>query len=271
MSEVAPILVADSVVAGYDERDVLHGVTLALHSGEFLGVIGPNGSGKSTLIRTLTGLLPIRSGHVYFAGEDVAGISTRALARRLAVVPAVSVPTFAFSVREVVAMGRHPHLGRFANPRAADNQAIEEALVMTDVVHLADRAIDTLSSGELQRVVIARALAQRPEVLLLDEPTAHLDIGHQMATFELLVTLSRQQGLAILCISHDLNLAAEYCSRVALFSVGQVFAIGSPHEVVTEKNLRVVYGTLVSVEDNPYSGQPVVLLNRASPPQEELL
>ncbi len=270
MSEAAPILAAEAVVAGYDERDVLHGVTLELHPGEFLGIIGPNGSGKSTLIRALTGLLPIRSGRVLFGGEDVAAIPTRALARRLAVVPAVSAPTFAFSVREVVSMGRHPHLGRFTNPGVADERAIDEALELTDLVQLADRAIDTLSSGELQRSVIARALAQQPQVLLLDEPTAHLDIGHQMATFELLVTLSRQQGLAVLCISHDLNLAAEYCSRVALFSVGQVYALGSPHEVVTEQNLRDVYGTLVSVEDNPYSGQPVVLLNRASPPQEEL-
>ncbi|MHB9131591.1 MAG: heme ABC transporter ATP-binding protein [Armatimonadota bacterium] len=262
MSDGAPMLEARGVMAGYDGRDILRGIDLALHPGEFLGIIGPNGSGKSTLIKALTGVLPLRQGEVLLDGRPLRSYDAREQARVMAVVPQVSVPLFSFSVREVVEMGRHPHLARFATPGEVDAAAIDEALALTDTTHLQHRPIDQLSSGELQRVTIARALAQQPHVLLLDEPTAHLDIGHQMDIFELLTRLSAEQGLAVLCISHDLNLAAEYCRRLILFSIGKVYANGNPTEVITEANLGAVYGTLVRVEANPYSGQPIVLHNR---------
>lgn len=261
MSE-APILEAIDVACGYDGREVLHGVDVALWAGEFLGVIGPNGSGKSTLIKALTGILPLNHGEVRVAGRSLRDYKPREQARVMAVVPQLSVPAFAFTVREMVEMGRHPYQRGFGSLGPEDRKAVDEAIELTDVAHLQGRAIDRLSSGELQRVTIARALAQRPRILLLDEPTAHLDISHQMDIFELLVRLNREQGVAVLCISHDLNLAAEYCGRLLLFSVGRVYASGSATEVVTAENLCAVYGTLVRVEANPYSGQPLVLHSR---------
>jgi len=266
----APILEACGVAGGYNGREVLHGVDLALYPGEFLGVIGPNGSGKSTLIKALTGVLPLTRGEVRIAGRSLREYKTRELARILAVVPQLSVPAFAFTVREMVEMGRHPHQRGFGAFSPEDRAAVEEAIALTDVTHLQERAIDQLSSGELQRATIARALAQRPRVLLLDEPTAHLDIGHQLDIFELLVRLNREQGVAVLCISHDLNLAAEYCGRLLLFSVGTVYASGSAAEVVTAEHLGAVYGTLVRVEANPYSGQPIVLHTRPPEIEEEV-
>ena len=264
---VAPVLEAIDVVVGYNQRDVLRGVSLALYPGEFLGIIGPNGSGKSTLIKALTGILRLRDGQVRLAGRPLRDSSPREQARLVAVVPQVSVPLFAFSVREVVEMGRHPHLGHFASFSPADREAVDEAIALTDVAYLEHRSIDQLSSGELQRVTIARALAQRPRVLLLDEPTAHLDLGHQLDIFELLVRLNRERGLSVLCISHDLNLAAEFCRRLVLLSAGRVFAAGTAAEVITEENLQAVYGALVRVHANPLSGQPLVLHSRA--PREE--
>jgi len=256
-------------VGGYDERPVLRGVSFALAPGEFLGVIGPNGSGKSTLIKALTGLLPLRDGDVRLAGTPVAAYPPRELARRVAVVPQSSHPAFAFTVREVVEMGRHPYLGRFAVPGVEDREAVEEALALTDLLELRHRPVDQLSGGEFQRVTIARALAQRPRVLLLDEPTAHLDIGHQLAIFDLLARLHVERDLAVLCVSHDLNLAAEYCRRLLLLSTGTVYAEGSPTAVITQDNLLGVYGTLVRVAANPHSGQPIVLINRGLPPEEQ--
>jgi iron complex transport system ATP-binding protein len=190
------------------------------------------------------------------------------LAQWIAVVPQLSHPAFAFTVREVVEMGRHPYLGRFAMPGAEDRQAVEEALALTDLLDLQHRPVDHLSGGEYQRVTIARALAQRPKVLLLDEPTAHLDIGHQMATFELLARLHAEQNIAVLCVSHDLNLAAEYCQRLLLVSIGRIYTEGTPTDVITQEHLLAVYGTLVRVEENPHSGQPMVLINRSLPAEE---
>ncbi|MHB0939633.1 MAG: ABC transporter ATP-binding protein [Armatimonadota bacterium] len=268
MSE-SPILEASGVAGGYNGREVLHGVDLALWPGEFLGVIGPNGSGKSTLIKALTGILPLARGEVRVAGRSLREYKPLELARILAVVPQLSVPAFAFTVREMVEMGRHPHQHGFGSLTPEDRKAVDEAIALTDIAHLQQRAIDRLSSGELQRVTIARALAQRPRILLLDEPTAHLDIGHQLDIFELLVRLNREQRVAVLCISHDLNLAAEYCGRLLLFSVGTVYATGSAAEVVTAEKLCAVYGTLVRVEANPYSGQPFVLHTRTASEEEE--
>ena len=257
-----PLLQAQGIFAGYGEKNILNGIDLSLNAGEFLGVIGPNGSGKSTLIKALTGVIPLRQGQVLFAGRLLRSYAPRERARCIAVVPQPALPLFTFTVREMVEMGRHPHIGRFAGSQESDRAAVDEAIALTDIAHLQQRTVEQISSGELQRVIIARALAQRPRLLLLDEPTAHLDIGHQMEIFALLVRLSIEQHLAILCISHDLNLAAEYCQRLLLLSMGRIVAAGSPHQVVTEEHLHAVYGTLVRVNASPYSGQPVVLVSR---------
>jgi iron complex transport system ATP-binding protein len=265
-----PILQTRDITGGYDNGDILHGVSLDLQEGEFLGIVGPNGSGKSTLLKALSGLLPHVRGKVTVGGRAIDEYSPREHAQWIGLVPQITVPMFAFSVRDVVEMGRHPHIGRFASPIESDGQAVDEAMRLTDIEHLRDRPVDQLSSGEYQRVTIARALAQQPRILFLDEPTAHLDLGHQMDIFSLLVRLSSERGLAVICVSHDLNLAAEYCKRLALFSMGSIFAIGDPAEVITEENLKSVYGTLVCVRANPYSGQPMVLINRTEETGGEL-
>jgi iron complex transport system ATP-binding protein len=257
------------LTAGYGSRAVLRGVDVAVRPGEFVGIIGPNGTGKSTLLKALTGIMPLQTGAVLLGGRPLTDYSARAAARRMAVVPQTSMPAFSFSVREVVSMGRHPHIGGWAPFGEEDRAAVDAALARTDMTRLADRPVDQLSSGELQRAIIARALAQEPEVLLLDEPTAHLDLGHQLDTFGLLVDLAAR-GLAVLCVSHDLNLAGEYCGRVLLLSEGRVYAEGSPAEVITAPNLQAAYGTLVQVRANPYSGQPVVLHHRAPGVEVEL-
>jgi iron complex transport system ATP-binding protein len=265
-----PILQASGLAGGYGGHDILRGVSLSLYPGDFLGIVGPNGSGKSTLLRALTGLLSLREGCVTLNGRPLAEYTPREQATWIGTVPQISVPVFAFTVREVVEMGRHPHTSRLNKPGRNDSEIVDRAIKLTDIAHLQDRTVDNLSSGELQRVTIARALAQEPRVLLLDEPTAHLDIGHQMDIFNLLTRLSLEENLAVLCVSHDLNLAAEYCSRLLLFSVGRIYAEGSPRDVITEESLSAVYGTLVSVQSNPHSGQPMVLINRAHVPEEEL-
>jgi iron complex transport system ATP-binding protein len=259
------MLEARSLFVNYGQADILHGVDVSVERAGFVGVIGPNGSGKSTLLKTLAGLVQPKSGEVFFAGRPVNSYGSRERARRLAVVPALTVPAFSFSVREVVAMGRTPHLGRFAAPNEADEAAVEEALALAGLAGLRQRPVDELSSGEWQRTIIARALAQRPEALLLDEPTAHLDLGHQARVFEMLAEQNQSKGVVVLAICHDLNLAAEYCQRLVLISEGRVLAQGAPAEVLSEKYLCAAYGPQVRVRENPLSGRPLILLKRGAP------
>jgi len=250
---------AENVIGGYNAgQKILNGVSFELHENELLGVIGPNGSGKSTLIKALTGILPYQQGDIHIMGKPLRDYSPYELARIVAVVPTPSVPLFAFTVRETISMGRYV---RREKDHTRNKEIVELAAKNTDTFHLLERNIDNLSAGELQRVIIARALAQEPKILLLDEPTAHLDISHQMEIFNLLKDLSKK-SVAIFCVSHDLNLAAEFSSRLLLFSVGKVFEDGDPTTVITEKNLASVYGTLVRVQSNPFSGQPLVLPSR---------
>ena len=258
-----PLLAARELVVSYGPADILRGVDVSLERGGFIGVIGPNGSGKSTLLKALAGLLPARRGEVFFDGRPIRAFTSRERARRMAVVPAITAPAFSFSAREIIAMGRTPHLARFSAPTETDRAAVNEAIELAELAPLQQRRVDELSSGEWQRVVIARALAQQPEVLLLDEPTAHLDLGHQARIFEMLVSLNRTRGMAVMSICHDLNLAAEYCQSLFLISEGVILAHGTPAEVLTEKYLCAAYGALVRVRENPLSGKPLVLLSRA--------
>lgn len=249
-----------NVRGGYNGAAVLRGVDLDLPQGELLGVIGPNGCGKSSLLRAITRLLPWREGAIEVLGRALESYSQRELARRIAVVPQEETHLFAFTVAEIVAMGRTPHLGRFEVESEVDAAKVEDSLKATDTLHLAERPITELSGGEKQRVIIARALAQDPQVLLLDEPTTHLDINHQTEIHELLARLNRESGLSILCISHDLNLAAEYFDRIALMSEGRVVSCGTPSEIITQENLRSVYHSDAPVATNAYSGRPQVVV-----------
>ena len=239
----------------YHGAAVLDGVDLSLPAGGFLGLIGPNGSGKSTLLRVLAGVLLPWAGVVRLDGVDMTTLGRRQLARTLAVVPQDTVSPFAFTAGEIVAMGRHPYLRRFGGLSPVDQHAVADAMERTGTAHLTSRSILELSGGERQRVIIARALAQQPRLLLLDEPTNHLDINHQVEVLDLLYDLNRSDGLAIICVTHDLNAAAEYTDHVVLMAPGgRVHAAGVPEDVLTTEHVEAVYGVRVHITHG--SGRP---------------
>lgn len=259
MSQGPAVLQACGVECGYNGRKVLAGMDLSLHRGEFLAVLGPNGSGKTTLLRALAGVLPLMSGQVLLEGRPISAMPRQQVARTMAVVPQLSTPPFEFTVREMVAMGRSPHLGRLQAERPEDREAVAEALSLTGTSHLAARPVTELSGGELQRVTIARALAQQAPIMLLDEPGAFLDLNHQLHIFNLLVELNVNQSRSILCISHDVNLASEYAQRLVLMQQGRVVCHGAPEQVLTADNILQVYGCRVEVDHSP-SGRPRITL-----------
>lgn len=243
----------------YGARQVLDGAHLRAARGEVVGLIGPNGSGKSTLVKILSGVLAGYHGTVRLGGRDLHAYDRRALARMLAVVPQEPTFGFPFTALEVVLLGRHPHLGKLVFESAADMTLARQALDRCGALHLAARNIQELSSGERQRVVFARALAQEPRVLLLDEPASFLDIRHQVALCELVRTLAVEHAATVILIVHDLNLAAEYCDRVYLLRHGQVEAAGPTAEVFTYANLTRVFETDIYVDTNDLTGKLVVV------------
>ncbi len=254
----------EGVWFGYPERQIFAELNFSLEKGEILGLIGPNSSGKTTLLKIMAGLLPPQKGRVLLNGQDLRSFSRAQVARHIAVVPQeVHVP-FSFTVAEIVLMGRAPYLKRLGWEKAHDLKVAQEAMALTDVAGLENRFFWELSQGEKQRVLIARALAQEAQVLLMDEPTSHLDLNHQIEINELMQRLNSEKKLTVLHISHDLNLAAEFSHRLVLLHQGAVFARGRPEEVLTEENIRRVYEMEVVIEKNPFSGVPRVLAIAAS-------
>jgi iron complex transport system ATP-binding protein len=250
----------ESVDFRYPERPIFSGLSLSLEGGEVLGLIGPNSSGKTTLLKLMDGLLRPQRGRILLEERNLDQIPRAQVARTIAVVPQTMEVPFSFTVGEIVLMGRAPYLTRFSWEKQKDLDVAREAMALTDVAGLEDRTFWELSQGEKQRVLVARALAQEPRIMLLDEPTSHLDINHQVEINELIRGLNLQKGLTVLHISHDLNLAAEYCHRIVLLHQGSVFSVGIPSEVITEENIRRVYETKVLVEKNPLSGAPRITL-----------
>ena len=263
------MLEAHELTVGYDGEPVLRNVNLTAARGQFIGLVGPNGSGKSTLVRALSRVLRPISGRAMLDAVDIYEMSARELARRLAVVAQDYKVAFDFAVRDVVLMGRAPHLSRFGVERPQDYKIAEEAMGLTHTLVFADRPITSLSGGERQRCMIARALAQQPSVLLLDEPTAHLDINHQIEILDLARRLTTERGLATIVVLHDLNLASQYCDQLILVSQGKVMAEGKPQEVVTEARIRAAYGTDVHVRQHPTTGRPYVTLVSRLPVQAQ--
>ncbi|HZO87580.1 MAG TPA: heme ABC transporter ATP-binding protein [Chthonomonadaceae bacterium] len=247
------------ITAGYGAQNVLETVDVAVETGEFVGLIGPNGSGKSTLLRVLSQALRPRRGQVRLEGREIGSWSSRELARRLAFVPQEEPAVFDFTVRDVVLMGRHPHHRRFQGDTAEDYACVARALADADILHLADRPITQLSGGEHRRVLLARALAQQTPFLLLDEPTAHLDVTHQIEILALVHRLTRERGVGALAALHDLNHAAEFCDRLTLLCAGRRIAEGLPEAVLTPVNLRAAYDAHVQVGRNPATGKPMLL------------
>jgi iron complex transport system ATP-binding protein len=235
-------------------RAALDAVSLTIYERDFCAIIGPNGSGKSTLLRLLLGVLQPDSGRALYSGQPSAGWNRREMARQVGVVPQIEELFFPFTVRELVAMGRYPHLGAWQLERETDRNAIDRALQRCDVSTLHDRTLQHISGGERQRVRLARALAQEPHTLVLDEPTASLDLGHEMALFELLARLREQDGVTVVAATHNLNLAARFATRVILLADGHAIASGSPSEVLTDDRIADVYGWPVQVHTHPGPG-----------------
>jgi iron complex transport system ATP-binding protein len=226
----------------YGPREVLHGVDLALAAGERIALLGPNGAGKSSLLRCITGTVRPSAGTVWIDGTPIDELERSTLARRVAVVPGQTVFTFPIRVEEVVALGRIPYEHPLLGPRLADHAAIAAAIERVGIGHLLGRDVRQLSLGERQLVVLAMSIAQGARLLLLDEPTVHLDLRHQVAVMELLVALAEQDGVTILAVVHDVRLAAHFFPRLALLDDGRLVADGPSAEVLTADRIRAVYG-----------------------------
>jgi ABC-type cobalamin/Fe3+-siderophores transport system ATPase subunit len=246
-------------VSGKQSLVALRDVSLNVEAGEVVGLVGPNGSGKTTLIRAVTKVVQPVGGEIRIGGDDVASLAQVEIARRVAVVPQEPLLPEAFTALDCVLMGRTPHLRLLENEGVRDFEAARIAMQRTGTWELAERPVGQLSGGERQRVVVARALAQETPLLLLDEPTAHLDIGHQASVLGLMRSLCRDEGKAVLAVVHDLTLAAAYCDRLALLRTGgSLVAEGSPGEILRPGLLSQVYGASVDVFPHPRTGRPVV-------------
>jgi len=253
---------AENIDFSYNDARVLRDVSFAVQSGEFVGLIGPNGSGKTTLLHLIDGILRPQAGLIRIQGAPAHEMPRDAMARIVAVVPQEAPMIFPFLVREIVLMGRTPHLGKWRFEGEKDLMIVKRAMEMTDTLALADRSMNRLSGGERQRVLIARALAQEPRLLLLDEPTASLDIRHQSEFFNLIRALNRAQALTVMAVTHDINLASLYCDRIILLKEGRIRMTGRPEEVITEEHIHAVYETPVLVDRHPVMDLPRVTPNR---------
>lgn len=253
-------LVVKEVHFSYDGKPVLRGVSLSVAEGEVVSLIGPNGAGKSTLIKLIAGILSPQKGEIEVLGCPLRMWKRKNLARIIALVPQGAYIPPTFSVWESIYLGRTPYLNFPGIARDKDIKAIERAMRWVKVEHLKDNLVGELSGGERQRVILARALAQEPRILLLDEPTAHLDIHHQVSILKFIRKLAREEGLAVLAVLHDLNLASSFSDRIVLIAGGEVLAHGAPEEVIKGEKLREVYGTGIVVISRPdNSRRPVVL------------
>jgi len=239
---------------------VLHDISLTVKTGEMVGLLGPNGSGKTTLLKLASGVLKPRQGEIRLNGSTMNQLSRKAIARQVAVVPQQFHIPFAFTTSEVVMLGRTPFIKALAGETAADKQVVAEAIKLVGISHLVNRRFDELSGGERQKVILAMALAQQPELLLLDEPTVHLDISHQVETLELVRRLNREHGLTVMAAMHDLNLASLYFDRLILLKEGRVWAEGTPAQVLTEARILEVFSASVRVEAHPVTGAPHIVV-----------
>ncbi|MFP4200556.1 MAG: heme ABC transporter ATP-binding protein [Bacillota bacterium] len=253
------------VTTGYRGATVLDGIDMTIQAGTVVGVVGPNGAGKTTLLRAITGILPLYRGAVIIRGRHLQSLSRRDLAQSVAVVPQTSTLIFDFTVREVVSMGRLPHQSVWAGESARDRSMVDRALRITEMADLAERSYPDLSGGEQRRALFARALAQDPYILLLDEPTSHLDPGQGRGLMERARGMAVEEGMAVLTILHDLNMAALYCDVVIIVKEGRIWDRGRPAEVFNGSSLSEVYDLPVAVVRHPVTGDPQVLINPSEP------
>lgn len=243
----------------YGKKPLLEEISFRVPVQGFTGIIGPNGSGKTTLLRCLHKALTPTRGKVLVAGRELKGIPVKMLARMMGVVPQQWEANFPFTVDEIVMMGRFPHWPAWHRPGKADRAIIREAMLATKTWSLAGRPVTELSGGERQRVLLAQALAQTPRLLLLDEPTSHLDVSQALEICELLTQLIREKGLTVLAVFHDLNLAARYCQDLIMLKAGKIYAQGPPGQVLTAENLAAVFGVKAIIQEDPVQKKPYLL------------
>jgi len=242
------------------ETDILRGVDIRVDAGEFFGIIGPNGSGKSTLLKLLSGIERAQRGDVSLGGRELGGYARKELARLLAVLQQDALPPLGYTVREVVEMGRYPYQSWLGGEKEDPEELIGKVMEKLDLTRLSDRPVSELSGGERQRVALAKTLVQEPNVLMLDEPTTFLDIGFQLQMMDYIRDWQRDNGLTVVAVLHDLNLAAQYCDRLLVLHGGRVAAVGKPEEVLVPELVNEVYGTEPIVLRHPDSGVPQILL-----------
>ncbi|MGA2401636.1 MAG: ABC transporter ATP-binding protein [Syntrophobacteraceae bacterium] len=251
-------VIAESLNISYGNRQILRDLSFAVSEREFFIIIGPNGSGKTTLVKVISGSVKPRTGKIEIFGSSIRRTSKRALARNVALVPQYPPMDIPFTVAEVVLMGRSPHLGMLAVERRDDIEIAEQSMSFTNVRHLAECKLDKLSAGERQRVLIARAVCQRARIIVLDEPTASLDLAHQIHIMDLMERLRNEEGVTIVMVLHDLNLAAMYADRLLLLNQGIIVSIGHPSNVLNLQTLEETYGCTLLVDGNPLKKVPRV-------------
>jgi len=248
-----------NVTLAYGHKVVVRDLTFQMMPGEMLGIVGPNGCGKSTIIKALSRVIPPYSGRILLNGKDISRISRKDLSCVLGVVPQMPLLPSVFTAFEIVLMGRNPHLGLFQYEGPKDMAITWQAMERTSTQHLAHRRINELSGGEIQGIVIARVLTQETEVILLDEPTANLDIGRQIEILDLIKSLCRENNMTVVAALHDLNLASQYCDQLILINNGRIYAEGTPETVINTENIEEVYGSGSYVHTHPLSGLPAIL------------
>ncbi|MCL5036223.1 MAG: ABC transporter ATP-binding protein [Chloroflexi bacterium] len=254
------ILKVENLHFSYRDMPTINGVNLTLPEGGMLAVIGPNGAGKSTLLRLVSGILNPKSGNILIKDRPLCEYNQIRLARTITMVPQDSRVDFPYTCREFVMMGRYPYLGLMGWETDGDRRIVEESLASVGADHLSDRRLEELSGGERQRVILARALAQKTPLILLDEPISHLDIGYQVESMELLKKINRDQGIAMIIILHDLNLAARYCPDLLLLYKGEVLAQGKPGQVLVPELMKTAFNVNAKLEKIPGWDSPVLLV-----------
>jgi len=256
------ILHVENLSFRYDQNWILENLTFSMAKGDFLGIVGPNGIGKTTLVKLLYRLMSPQQGRIIIDGKNLSAMTRGEISKKIAVVSQETQINFPFSALEVVLMGRSTHLKGLQFEGQRDFDVAQRAMELTDTVHIAHRPFGEISGGEKQRVFIARALAQETEMVLLDEPTANLDIHHQVQFYDLMTALNEEKGIAVITVSHDINLASEFCKNILLLYRGRIFGLGKPYDVITKQNIEAVYHTPVLVDQNPQTGAPRVTLLR---------
>lgn len=258
----------EKLAAGYRNARILDDLSLRVEQGDIVGVIGPNGAGKTTLLRCITGLCRSISGQIHLFGNSLKSISAAKRSRLVAVVPQEVNTPMAFTVREMVMIGRTASLSPWKSPTKEDFLVVERSMVYTDVAEMADRVFNEMSGGEKQRAMVAMALAQEPRLILLDEATSHLDMNHRLEIMQMVERLNQEQGVTVLMVSHDLNMAAEFCSRLLLMNRGKIVADGAPRDVLKEEVLSDTYQCEVKIQHDLVDGAITVIPARRLAPQK---